>query len=235
MKTQHKQLSIAIMVGVVFGFSLVTIITFSDEEPPDKLMVRSVEMNNRAIEVTPDNYLQASTSKAIAKLYQEQLQHNQNQLHYLEQRVDQLAVAIRSEEDSNETAAELEAQTVEMGELTPEKAQALELEWWENTRAAFEQEAVDPEWAYTTQQLFEADVAQLAEKDDFFVVETECRTTQCAVTLQWPSYDKAALGFTHLLHHTYEANCERYTLLPEPNEEDAGMPYEMTLIFNCSG
>jgi hypothetical protein len=77
-------------------------------------------------------------------------------------------------------------------------------------------------------------MAGLGEDAGFSLVQTACRSTQCAAVLAWSSYDEAVQGYAALLHHPYQANCARHTLLPAPDTAEADQPYSMTIIFDCS-
>lgn len=162
-----------------------------------------------------------SVPNPVTEMGGDKLRQNDARPQRLKQRVDDTPPLMQYEELTSE-------------QLTPEEARATALNWWEETKMAFEQEQVDREWAGATSQLFESDIAQLAEESRFSLVYTECRTMRCSAVVQWPSYAEASVGFDKLLHHAYEANCTRQTLLPEPSEEEADQPYETTVIYDCS-
>lgn len=65
--------------------------------------------------------------------------------------------------------------------VTAEEAKRLAIEAWEQTRANFLREPVDPRWAHNTSEMFHADVSALAQGQEFSVIQSECRTTHCAV------------------------------------------------------
>lgn len=235
MKAPRKFVLIAAIAGVVSGFALATVISRSgNEEPISTFSSHSTKMWNEKADTIADSRSGANIFNKQYRFHQDQLLRNEEQLRRLEQRVDRLAALMQSEDASKEDATDFEAQAAELSELTPEEAKARDLEWWTEIKAAFEHEAIDEEWANTTNQLFQSDISKIADDKGFSLIYSECRSTQCAAILRWPSYSEAALGFTHLLHHTYEANCARHTLLPEPDELDAHQPYEMTIIFDCS-
>jgi hypothetical protein len=166
-------------------------------------------------------------SQTRAPVSQAQLRQHQAELQHLEQRLQQL----ENTRNAPQGAAE-EAQTG--AELTPEEGRAAELAWWEETQRRFEREAVDTPWATATTSLFAEDLGGLVENAGFTLVHTECRSTQCAAVLEWSSYGDAVQGFATLLHHSYQANCARGTLLPPPQPEEVEQPYHMTIIFDCS-
>jgi hypothetical protein len=89
-------------------------------------------------------------------------------------------------------------------------------------------------WASATMPLSAADIEGLVEQAGFALVHTECRSTQCASVLEWPSYGKARQGFATLLHHPYQTNCVRHTLPPEPHEAAINRLYHTTIVFACS-
>ncbi len=116
--------------------------------------------------------------------------------------------------------------------LDIEHARVSELAAWEEKKRGLQGEAVDPKWSAKASDSFIDDLAGLSQENGFSVVAADCRTTQCAVVVEWPSYDDATAHFDALLHHNYQINCSRETLLPEPGESAAG-PYQVTVLFNC--
>lgn len=118
--------------------------------------------------------------------------------------------------------------------ITAEDAKRLAIQAWEQKRADFLLEPIDPRWAHNTSEMFRADVDTPAQSGGFSVVQSECRTSRCAVIVEWPSFEDAVDGFKTLLHHDYQANCARETLLPDPDPAAAGSPYQATMIFDCS-
>ena len=119
-------------------------------------------------------------------------------------------------------------------EFDIEQARAYEVESWEERKLEFEREPVDRSWASATRDTFIADMVSIAQENGLTVMDADCRTTQCKVVIEWPSYDDAATGFNQLLHHEYQVNCGKETLLPEPPEWEAGLPYQVTMLFDCS-
>lgn len=81
--------------------------------------------------------------------------------------------------------------------------------------------------------MLKADLGEIAQTSSFELVQTECRTTSCLATMQWPTYGKAQAEWRKLLHHGYQANCSREITLPEPSDETA--PYQATLVLDCEG
>jgi hypothetical protein len=159
------------------------------------------------------------------------LRQYQAQLQHLAQRLQQLESA-RNAPNGAEEDSQPQAQT--HTELSPEAGRAAALAWWEETRERFEREAVDTPWAAATTQLFAADIAGLGEDSGFALVHTECRSTQCMAVMEWSSYGEAVQGYATLLHHPYQANCVRHTLLPAPDTTEVAQPYHMTIVFDCS-
>lgn len=116
--------------------------------------------------------------------------------------------------------------------LDIEHARVAELASWEEKKRSLQGEPVDPKWSAKASDSFIDDLAGLSQDNGFSVVAADCRTTQCAVVVEWPSYDDATAHFDALLHHNYQVNCSRETLLPEPVESAVG-PYQVTVLFSC--
>lgn len=114
-----------------------------------------------------------------------------------------------------------------------EAQRELELSLWSAKLAEHEAQAVDEGWSSQASRSFQAELTRLGEERGFLLVRTECKTTSCAATLRWPSFDAAVDGFAALLHAGYELGCARRTTLPEP--DDPEQPYDSTLLFECSG
>lgn len=143
----------------------------------------------------------------------------------LERQVEGLSGALR-------TARAAPAPAPADSEAAAEHARVAELASWEEKKRGLQGEAVDPKWSAKASDSFIDDLAGLSQDNGFSVVAADCRTTQCAVVVEWPSYDEATAHFDALLHHNYQVNCSRETLLPEPGESAAG-PYQVTVLFNC--
>lgn len=156
----------------------------------------------------------------------------------LEQRLDAMAASLTRSESAPEMhpVDDAEHSDVEAGadEFDIEQARAHELESWEERKLDFEREPVDRNWAFATRDTFLTDMVSIAQEKGLTVMDADCRTTQCKVVIEWPSYDDAATGFNQLLHHEYQVNCGKETLLPEPPEWETGLPYQVTMLFDCS-
>ncbi len=157
----------------------------------------------------------------------------------LERRLDAVAESItRSQSAVAETSiddAESTDEEATADEFDIEQARAYEIESWEQKKVAFESEPIDRGWAFGASNAFLSDLSAIDEGHPLVVIDAECRTSQCKVVVEWPSYDDAVAGFSQLLHQQYQVNCAKETLLPEPNESDVGLPYQMTVLFDCSG
>lgn len=227
MNTKPKQTILATILGVIIGITITVFISYKNQESSPALSAKKI---------TPANINSKSkneTLNTLAHLKKTNMQRDENRIQSLEQRINDLAALISTENVSQE-ARKVEEEAAELNEITPEEARARDMEWWQNMKAVFEQEPIDHKWSETTNGLFTSDISQLSEEKGFSLIHAECRTTQCEVILEWPSFDEASIEFSHLLHHEYKANCARYTLLPEPVNDEDGKPYEMTMIFDCS-
>jgi hypothetical protein len=176
----------------------------------------------------PQPMLSASTPTPVP---QAPLRQYQAQLPPLERRRHPRERPHNTPRDATEDG---QAQAQPIVELTLKEGRAADLAWWKETQERFEREEADPQWAAATTPLFVADMADLGEVAGFSLVQTTCRSTQCAAVLKWSSYGEATQGYAALLHHPYQANCARHTLLPAPDATEAEHPYFMTIIFDCS-
>lgn len=157
----------------------------------------------------------------------------------LERRLDTVAESVsRSRTAFAETAVDDSESTDEEATADAfdiEQARAYEIESWEQKKVAFESEPIDRGWAFGASNAFLSDLSAIDEGHSLAVIDAECRTSQCKVVVEWPSYDDAVAGFSQLLHQQYQVNCAKETLLPEPSESEMGLPYQMTVLFDCSG
>jgi len=157
----------------------------------------------------------------------------------LERRLDTVAKSISRSRTAFAEAAIDDAESTDdeatADEFDIEQARAYEVESWEHKKIAFESEPVDRSWALGASNAFLTDLSAIDEEHSITVIDAECRTSQCKVIVEWPSYDDAVAGFSQILHQDYQVNCAKETLLPEPNESDVGLPYQMTVLFDCSG
>ena len=119
-------------------------------------------------------------------------------------------------------------------EQTPEEAMTDEYAWWDNLKIQVELENYDSTWAPTAESNFQHDFVSLATEGEFTLVNTDCRTTRCAVTVEFPSYTVATENFSKLLHHQYQTNCARHTMLPKPDRAQGESSYQATFIFECN-
>ena len=150
-----------------------------------------------------------------------QLRQYQATLQHLAQRLQRLESIRNVSQDAVEDG---QAAIQTRAAFTPEEGRAAELAWWEETQRRFEREAVDTPWAAATTPLFAANIAGLGEASGFAPVHTACRASQCVAVLEWPSYGEAVQGYAALLHHPYQANCARHTLLPTPTAQKSSNP-----------
>lgn len=108
-----------------------------------------------------------------------------------------------------------------------------EYQRWEDKIYALSAEAVDRHWAPQARDAFESDAMDIATMRDLSIVDTDCRTTRCSVTVEWPSFVEAANSFSDFLHHDYQLKCAIETLLPEPPQDQLEQPYQMTVLYDC--
>lgn len=224
MKHENKITLVAIVAGLTSGLAATAgtlyLLTGSPAEKQE-----TIEFKSAALQ--PER----SSSKegvALAESNRERVQRNRNELEWLKRRVAELSSARPAEAVDEPLQGAGDA-------LSPEQAKAAALDWWEDTKAAFAEEPVDRAWAMETGDLFMSDIDGLAADHDFVPVKTECRSTRCSATVEWPTYGEAVKTFTELLHHSYQANCVRHTLLPDPEPGDFDVPYQATVIFDCAG
>ena len=226
MKTPQKFLLLSVMSGIVSGIVVTVAFIYLTQTQEPSINAIKTSVDNESSK--PQQAVVASD--VLAEANRRQLQQNHTQLLALERRVNELALFNNS--DANTVADEDPVPAEE--NISAEEAKAADLQWWQDTKAEFEQERIDPKWANATNQLFETDLNQLAQESGFWMLDTECRSTKCSAVVEWPSFSDAQLAFADLLHYPYEANCARHTLLPEPDEADIEAPYEVTVIFDCS-
>lgn len=239
MKEQHKFVLVWMVSGILSSIVVAMAFSYFSKNQiavDHPVSVRNTVDDAAAVRVESHKFSPPANrpmilSNTLAEVNRDQSRQNQAQLQQLEQRLNQLVSPLNS---NNGVADDFKATALQREEVTPEEGRAADLHWWEETKMRFEREEVDTKWAKATNQLFASDLTGLVEGSGFSIVHTECRTTQCSAVLEWASYDEASQGYATLLHHPYEANCTRHTLLPEPSEKDADQPYQMTIIFDCS-
>lgn len=228
MNTKPKHTILATILGVAIGITITALISYQNQE---SFLIAQTAINTSQTHINRES--KNPELIPVTHLRDENMRNNENRIQSLEQRMNSLT-ALMSTEDISQEAREIEEEAAELNEITPEEARAKDMEWWQNMKTIFEQEPTDDKWSKVTSELFISDISQLSEEKGFSLIHTKCRTTQCEVILEWPSFDQASIEFSHLLHHEYKANCARYTLLPEPIDGEDGNPYEMTMIFDCS-
>lgn len=231
MKTSVSNTLLPIASGVISGIIVVVV---------GSLYVKndfSTESQSSDAGHSPAMSSNSRTSANLAELNSAVFKANDERMRSLEQRLSMIAARNHSADnpEQDEISAANQADAEVANQLSPEDAKTADLQWWEDSKVAFKREPIDRNWASSTQSLFEEDVAQLAaQKGDYSIVSTECRTNSCAMVLRWPSYGAASTGFTELLHHAYSTNCAKSTLLPEPDDATDNQPYDMTILFDCS-
>ena len=98
--------------------------------------------------------------------------------------------------------------------------------------AEHERQTTDVRWAHTTSQVLESDF-QHNEGTQFRTVDVDCRTTSCAVVLEWPSRELAVSEWRRAMMQPTRANCGRQILVPERPPEVTG-PILVTMLLDCS-
>ena len=246
MKIQPKLALLTVFSGAVSGIAVALVVSYLiiDRDTHSDLLNGAAELvepsatTTSALKTTSSVEPGVSSPKYIRDplldATSEQARENEARIAALQARLNSLVQgqALADAEDSEQHQQYLN--DIELQEFSPEDARFMELEQWDAMKAAYEQEVIDPQWSEATNTLFIADIEELAQQNGFVVVNTECRTTQCSAVVEWPSFSEAALGFTALLHHSYNANCARETLLPEPEGGELDASYQVTIIFDCS-
>jgi hypothetical protein len=88
-------------------------------------------------------------------------------------------------------------------------------------------------WSGRAETAFWQDLLQIAAANDFSVDEVDCGATTCVSTLEWATYGEALHTWEALLRGSYQENCTRRILLPAPDPEGSGRPYQATIVFGC--
>jgi hypothetical protein len=98
-------------------------------------------------------------------------------------------------------------------------------------RSAHAEEARDQPWAQSQERRLADGLRAHAEKNEYSVVATSCKTTSCTAEVEWPSYVSARTRWQALLHPGM-AGCESAVLLDEPQDPTA--PYRTTAVYDCT-
>jgi len=161
---------------------------------------------------------------------------NQDQLSQLQRQLVELQAQkeIVEQDSLTEPSVDTQKTVTDYNDRNNEAAKSAELAWWDTIKTQFEQEEYDSNWAPTAENNFQQDLSDMANDSNFTLVDTDCRSKSCSVTVEFPTYSKATENFSNLLHHDYKTNCARQTLLPEPDRSLGEAPYQATFIFDCS-
>lgn len=234
MNTQNKPVLVSATAGAVAGSIIVATLfyVFTGGEADRALNVATVTSStapdtsdeSRRFSTMPAPGLNSGDRARIAQV--------ETRLGDVAKSIAKLQPEIRSVKTSGASGTDEEAAA---DAFDIEEARQKELEFWEQKKESFELEEVDNAWAYDARDAFVTDVSDIAQQNGIKVIEADCRTTQCQVVVEWPTYDDAVVGFGELLHHEYQINCAKETLLPEPVTTDPNLPYQMTVLFDCSG
>jgi hypothetical protein len=139
-------------------------------------------------------------------------------------RLRQEAASDKAAAAPNATAAASEPQE------TLEQARAAHLERHKRALAEHRGAAKDPRWAPAAETSLLADVRAIADLGASNP-QVDCRTTTCAIDLEWPSYDAAVQSYSKVLQADLKVNCVREVTLPEPGDRAAA--YRATVMLNC--
>ncbi len=115
---------------------------------------------------------------------------------------------------------------------TPEEAQE---RWQERYRASIAEvqgEPRDAVWATQTEQAFQKDFTERAERFDAKLVNVECHKTGCLARVEWGSYTTAMAKFAEIPHSDYSTNCAVSIEVGERQGEPTS-PHQATVIFHC--
>lgn len=229
MNVINKNIMLASILGGISGIVMMSVINHYNESFEPEGVTGSMRL------LKEDTGGSAGSEKldSLFQSTQQQMRRHDSKIQNVERKLSDLTALLDSERPSVE-AQQVQDQARELNEITPEEARARDLAWWDGMKTNFEQEPVDREWSEKANADFVTDISQLANEKGFSLLYTECKTSQCRATLEWSSFDEASIGFSDLLHHQYQSNCARYTLLPEPTAEDIDNPYQMSIIFDCS-
>ena len=90
--------------------------------------------------------------------------------------------------------------------------------------------AKDPGWAPGAEASLLADVLAIPELGASNP-RVDCRTTTCAIDLEWPTYDAAVQSYGKVLQANLKVSCGREVTLPEP--ADRTVAYRATVMLHC--
>jgi len=115
--------------------------------------------------------------------------------------------------------------------VEPPSAREIEEQHTERIRA-HEAEVIDAGWSRSTSTALAADFKRNAGTN-FNATSVDCRSTTCAVKLEWPSREAAIAEWRRALMQPTRANCGRAIVVPERDASVKG-PIEVTMIMDCS-
>jgi hypothetical protein len=100
-------------------------------------------------------------------------------------------------------------------------------------------EPIDPNWAPRAARALEKDLQALVQPSEGQpavkgkVVSVSCATSTCEAELEWDSWDTARSEWQQFMHASYELNCAREIVLPEPTAANRAAPYRGSMLYQC--
>ena len=96
------------------------------------------------------------------------------------------------------------------------------------------QELVDPVWAQNMSAAITEDLQHVASRYGFRVSGTECRSSTCLTTLEWPTTQAAHAQFVPFMMSYVDRRCGRRGELT-PTEGTPTGPSQAQIVFHCEG
>lgn len=87
-------------------------------------------------------------------------------------------------------------------------------------------------WAEPAAAGLREELGRIAEDRAFTVVDVDCRSRSCVVTLDWPTYEDVMEDAGAVLHRT-TLPCANEAFVPPP--DDPAAPYRTEILFDCGG
>ena len=100
-------------------------------------------------------------------------------------------------------------------------------------------EPVDPNWGPRAARTLEKDLQAIVQPSEGRsavkgkVVGVSCATSTCQAEFEWDSWDTARGDWQQFMHASYELNCAREIVLPEPAATDKAAPYRGSMLYQC--
>jgi hypothetical protein len=148
-----------------------------------------------------------------------------------DQRLSEYESRLRSIEEQQPKVVEVRAPQVSDPLVPAERQRQMVEENHQRSVDQFQAERPDVNWSRDASNRIKASAEAAASRGRYDVLNVECKTTLCALTVEWKNLEDARNGMEAAASFSDDAHCSHEVMLPKV--ADPARPVRVTVMLDC--